>query len=189
MTEGGEQSPVSHPLKPEQRCCATWDNVRGSTAESQEWFAAAHFGSAMVQRLCDGLWSPSAQDKGIATPVLVRFVEMNIPWKKNYGHLGVPKQWPEDWDFFAAISACVNDAYYHGMWLLVHRAVCDFGLVEGNGVDKPWSAELLKAHQRVEDEAKHAAMRIAALVCSPLSLWASTYMDRICHSDTTRSRS
>lgn len=118
----------------------------------------------MAQKLCNGLWTAGVRERGIATDTLTNFIESNLAWKRNFGRLGVPKQWPEDWDFFAAISACVNDCIYHGLWLVVRRAIKDIGLAEGSGVETPWSAQLLQAHKRIEEESKHAAMRIAALV-------------------------
>lgn len=125
----------------------------------------------MGPRLYDGLWSPRVREMGVETSIVVFCAESFPMWSKKFRHLGVPKSWPEDWDFFAAISACANDLSYHSLWLHAESAIAVHGLHEGDGVEKPWSPELAKAHERIQREAVRAALRIAALVSDSASVY------------------
>jgi hypothetical protein len=84
-------------------------------------------------------------------------------WRDEHlSKLGVPSKWPEDWDFLAAIIACTTDVYYHCLWLVVMRAIDDFGVTESGNME-----ERKAIKERYKTESDHGAMRIAALV-SPL---------------------
>jgi hypothetical protein len=132
----------------------------------------------MCRRLCHQLYTPKVKEQGIPLSVLIGFANSNSKWRDQHlSKLGVPSKWPEHWDFLAAITACSTDVYYHCLWLVVMRAVDDFGILEikernrGNGGEV--NVEVQSVLERYRTESDHGAMRIAALVC--LSLFNQRY--------------
>ncbi|EIW70020.1 hypothetical protein TREMEDRAFT_30253, partial [Tremella mesenterica DSM 1558] len=138
--------------------------VQDTPTEAVAWFGAANAGAFMCRRLCEGLWIPRSKEYGITTPVLASFVRLNLKWRDQYlTKLGVPSKWPDSWDFLAAITACSTDVYYHCLWLVVWRAMEEFGLEETR-TGRPASEELVNLQSRIKGESEHGAMRIAALI-------------------------
>jgi hypothetical protein len=137
-----------------------------------EWFNSIHIGCHLARDISPDLWNNRVRENGIPTPLLIKFVEQNTAWRD--GHLtrmGVPSTWPDTWDFFEAISACTDDTFFHTMWLVMERAIQDFGLAEYKDLQAgricAVSAEVEAARRKVKEESEHGAMRIAALV----SVW------------------
>jgi hypothetical protein len=98
---------------------------------------------------------------GIPLPTLVELAHLISCWRDEHlSKLGVPSKWPEDWDFLAAITACSTDVYYHCLWLVVMRAIDDYGTIDA--ADNAEETRAVKERYRTESD--HGAMRIAALV-------------------------
>jgi hypothetical protein len=134
------------------------------------WLSAANAGCYICRKLCNGLWTSRVRQYGIATATLRDFVHYNSLWRDKYiTKLGVPSKWPDQWDFLAAISSCSTDAYYHCLWMIVHRAIKEFGLQDELDAAKDGRAnitqmELDSIKMRIKDEAERGAARLAALV-------------------------
>ena len=141
---------------------------------NQAWFTASIAGSSMCRKLCHQLYTPKVKQHGIPLSVLVEFANSNSKWRDEHlSKLGVPSKWPEHWDFLAAITACSTDVYYHCLWLVVMRAIHDFGILEikdGSRANDGTSLEVQGILERYRTESDHGAMRIAALVSLPYSL-------------------
>ena len=122
----------------------------------------------MCRKLCNHMWIPRVREKGILLSTLKDFNNCNSRWRDTHlSKLGVPTQWPEAWDFLAAITACSTDVYYHCLWLVVARAIKDYGVVElkqkDQGDHSPLPHDIDAVLQRYKEESDHGAMRIAAL--------------------------
>jgi hypothetical protein len=133
---------------------------------SEAWHTASLAGSTLSAKVSSQLFTRKVKGNGIPLSYLVETANTLSRWRDVYlSKLGVPSKWPEDWDFLAAITACSTDVYYHCLWLVVMRAIDDFGII-GSG-DNGEEANALK--ERYKTESDHGAMRIAALVCPPIS--------------------
>lgn len=120
----------------------------------------------MCRKLSADLWHPRVSANGIPLSVLRDFVHEHSSWRDAYlARLGVPLQWPDSWDFVAAIKACSTDIFYHELWLVAERAVRDFGIQGGSDESSHGmiNLEVSQMRERLKHEALHSAMRIAAL--------------------------
>jgi hypothetical protein len=86
-------------------------------------------------------------------------------WRETYLlKLGVPNvslsEWPEEWDFCAAMTACAVDVWYHLLWVLLAKKVEEVGIQNDGSADV--EAEHLRS--RVTEDGLLAALRTAALV-------------------------
>ena len=127
---------------------------------SEAWYAASLAGSTLSASLSAQLFTRKVKQNGIPLPCLVELARALSSWRDNHlFKLGVPSKWPEDWDFLAAITACSTDVYYHCLWLVVMRAIDDFGIIESVNMEEGKGMK-----ERYKTESDHGAMRIAALV-------------------------
>jgi hypothetical protein len=125
---------------------------------SEAWHTASLAGSTLSAKLSAQLFTRKFEQAGITLPCLVELAHALSSWRDEHlSKLGVPSKWPED--FLAAITACSTDVYYHCLWLVVMRAIDDFGII-GSG-DNGEEANAMK--ERYKTESDHGAMRIAAL--------------------------
>jgi hypothetical protein len=144
-----------------------------SSQYSEAWHAASLAGSALSAKLSAQVFTRKVKGNGIPLSYLVETANSLSRWRDEHlSKLGVPSKWPEDWDFLAAITACSTDVYYHCLWLVVMRAVDDFGII---GTENLEEAKAIK--ERYKTESDHGAMRIAALV-SHLVFFRSELMNR-----------
>jgi hypothetical protein len=61
------------------------------------------------------------------------------------------------------------------MWLILHRAVQEFGVRENNvsvRAGEPPVDEVVAVERQIAEEALHGALRISALVCLNSSVWS-----------------
>ncbi|WWC60912.1 uncharacterized protein I303_103488 [Kwoniella dejecticola CBS 10117] len=131
------------------------------------WFKIHHTYCSISYTLAKSLWIPSISARGIPFTILREFIHSSSIWRDKYlSSIGIPTIWPEHWDFLQAITTCTTDCYYHDLWLVVHKAIQDFGIreekspLERNESNK---FEIESIKRRVKEEAEHAALRIAAL--------------------------
>lgn len=142
--------------------------IRQLNPQTVLWFTAGAAGAFICRQLCHGLWIPRVRNSGIATHTLRDFVHSNSQWRDKYiAKLGVPLDWPQEWDFLAAISSCSTEAYYHSLWMIVHQAIEDYGLEDekkdrGAGVGD--YVELDSLRRRIMEESEHSALRVASLI-------------------------
>jgi len=137
-----------------------------SSQYSEAWYAASLAGSTLSAKISSQLFTRRVKPHGIPLPCLVELAHDLSNWRDEYlPKLGVPSKWPEDWDFLAAITACSTDVYYHCLWLVVMRAIDDFGIIESGNMEE---GKAIK--ERYKTESDHGAMRIAALVRPLISL-------------------
>jgi hypothetical protein len=140
---------------------------------SEAWHTASLAGSTLSAKLSAQLFTRKVKQHGIPLSCLVELAHALSSWRDNHlSKLGVPSKWPEDWDFLAAITACSTDVYYHCLWLVVMRAIDDFGIIESVNNEE---GKAIK--ERYKTESDHGAMRIAALV-SHLVFFKSELMNR-----------
>jgi hypothetical protein len=133
---------------------------------SEAWHTASLAGSTLSAKISAQLFTRQVRQNGITLPCLVEIAHALSSWRDEHlSKLGVPSKWPEDWDFLAAITACSTDVYYHCLWLVVMRAIDDFGII-GSG-DNGEEANAMK--ERYKTESDHGAMRIAALASPSIS--------------------
>ncbi|WWC89756.1 uncharacterized protein L201_004682 [Kwoniella dendrophila CBS 6074] len=129
------------------------------------WFKIYHTFCSICYTLAKSLWIPSVSSKGIPLGILREFIHSSSIWRDKYlSSVGIPTIWPNNWDFLQAISTCTVDCYYHNLWLIVHKAIQDFGIKEdinANGGGNKFEIDNMK--RRIKEEAEHAALRIAAL--------------------------
>lgn len=129
---------------------------------SEEWYQASLAYSVLSGDLSRKLFARQVKHAGIPVSTLNELINLISAWRDVYlSKLGVPSKWPEDWDFLAAITACSTDVYYHCLWLIVMRAIDDFGIISSE--DKAEEVKVIK--EKYKTESDHGAMRIAALVC------------------------
>ena len=84
---------------------------RRAELQSVAFLGAASAGSKMCRQLCADLWHPRVPDMGIPLAALETFINACSSWRDNFlSQLGVPSQWPNSWNFDAAITACSTDA-------------------------------------------------------------------------------
>lgn len=128
---------------------------------NEAYYAASLAGSILAAKISAQLYTRKVKSHGISVPVLVELAHNLSSWRDEHlSKLGVPPKWPEDWDFLAAITACSTDVHYHCLWLVVMRAIDDFGIIESENNGE----ELKGIKERYRTESNHGAMRIAALV-------------------------
>jgi len=133
---------------------------------SEAWYAASLAGSTLSAKLSSQLFTRRVKQHGIPLHCLVELAHDLSNWRDEHlPKLGVPSKWPEDWDFLAAITACSTDVYYHCLWLVVMRAIGDFGILESGNMEE---GKAIK--ERYKTESDHGAMRTAALVRPLISL-------------------
>lgn len=77
----------------------------------------------------------------------------------------MPASFPSpDQDFVATMKAATTDILFHGMWLVVERAVRDFGIQDVDDTARHMFAfEVQQMKDRLSQEAVHSAMRITML--------------------------
>ncbi|WOO81373.1 uncharacterized protein LOC62_03G004902 [Vanrija pseudolonga] len=137
-----------------------------TASDDDAWLTAARAGAVVCRKLSADLWHPRISANGIPLSVLRDFVHEHSSWRDAYlARLGVPLQWPDSWDFVAAIKACSTDIFYHELWLVAERAVRDFGIQGGSDESSHgmMNLEVSQMRERLKHEALHSAMRIAAL--------------------------
>lgn len=120
-------------------------------------------------------WRPRCLKEGLPVSDIKIFTDELTSWKERYlAQAGVPAIWPPTWDFAAAVAACTVDIVFHSTWPVIAEAVSDYGIREIKMMDRgdPLSLgkdpmetriECSRARDRVEQEALHASLRIAAL--------------------------
>ena len=129
---------------------------------SETFFKASLAGSALAAKLSTLLFNPRTKRHGVPFTTLLDLVHVVSSWRDEYlSKVGVPAKWPEDWGFLAAITACSTDVYHHCLWLIVTRAIDEFGIIQS----REDANEVVAIRERFKTESDHAAMRIAALVC------------------------
>ncbi|WWD09924.1 hypothetical protein V865_008054 [Kwoniella europaea PYCC6329] len=132
------------------------------------WFQIHRTICSITYTLAKSLWVPSVTAHGIPFKVLRDFIHSSSIWRDKYlSSIGIPTIWPDNWDFLQAINTCTCDCYYHDLWLIVHKAIQDFGIKEEksndiNGISRD-RFEIDNIKRRIKEEAEHAALRIAAL--------------------------
>ncbi|KAK8869613.1 hypothetical protein IAR55_000180 [Kwoniella newhampshirensis] len=138
----------------------------GVADDTEAWFAAAHAGASMCRALCKSLWIPQTSETGIPLSTLRDFIHQASQLRGDFvSRLGVPSKWPEEWDFIQAMTACATDSFWHCLWLVVDRAIVEFGVKEEkSGVGGGWMLEVDNVKRRIREESEHAALRITALV-------------------------
>jgi len=79
--------------------------------QSVAFLGASSAASRMCRQLCADLWHPRILETGIPLAALETFINACSSWRDNFlSQLGVPSQWPNSWNFHAAITACSIDA-------------------------------------------------------------------------------
>ena len=132
---------------------------------SEAWHIASLAGSTLSAKLSSQLFTRKVKQNGIPLSCLVETAHALSRWRDEHlSKLGVPSKWPEDWDFLAAITACSTDVYYHCLWLVVMRAIDDFGIVDSGSIEE---GKAIK--ERYKTESDHGSMRIAALASHLIS--------------------
>jgi len=133
---------------------------------SEAWYAASLAGSTLSAKISSQLFPRRVKQHGIPLHCLVESAHALSSYRDDHlSKLGVPSKWPEDWDFLAAITACSTDVYYHCLWLVVMRAIDDFGIIESGNMEEGRAIK-----ERYKTESDHGAMRIAALVRPLISM-------------------
>ncbi|WVQ71867.1 hypothetical protein IAR50_001409 [Cryptococcus sp. DSM 104548] len=136
------------------------------------WFSAVEDGASICRALALSLSSARTHTRGIPLTLLRNFIHAADIYQESFHHiLHLSSDWPED--FLQVIRACAMDTSHHALWLVVHRAVEEFGVKElkelGPGRRGSFShmgvgAEGHIAKKRIQGESEHAALRIAATV-------------------------
>nr|XP_019013725.1 uncharacterized protein I206_01796 [Kwoniella pini CBS 10737]OCF52506.1 hypothetical protein I206_01796 [Kwoniella pini CBS 10737] len=131
------------------------------------WFKIHHTFCSICYTLAKSLWIPSISARGIPFTILREFIHSSSIWRDKYlSSIGIPTIWPEHWDFLQAITTCTTDCYYHVLWLLIYKAINDFGIKEEKSILEKNDSnkfEIENIKRRIKEEAEHAALRIAAL--------------------------
>ena len=53
------------------------------------------------------LWRPATESDGVQIQTIWGFMQSLNEWKDNYlQHVGVPPNFPSDWDFISCVTAC-----------------------------------------------------------------------------------
>ncbi|WVQ78529.1 hypothetical protein IAT38_000615 [Cryptococcus sp. DSM 104549] len=134
------------------------------------WLSAAQSGASTCRALAHTLSHPRTPTSGVPLSILRTFIHSASLWRSAYlTKLGVPASWPANWDFLQATSACATDAFHHCLWLVVDRAVGEWGIAEerrgeGGRVAGGVGVEVESVKRRIKEESEHAALRITALV-------------------------
>ncbi|ORX33743.1 hypothetical protein BD324DRAFT_638421 [Kockovaella imperatae] len=133
------------------------------------WFSAASMSSALCRDLSRGLWNATAMKEGIRIASLRSYIASITTWKDKYlATLGVPEKVPDDWDFLNAITATGSDTYLHALWLVIERAIKDFGIYELKRMAEGESVSVDPDHeeirQKIKEESERAATRINGLI-------------------------
>nr|XP_031861170.1 uncharacterized protein CI109_003531 [Kwoniella shandongensis]KAA5528242.1 hypothetical protein CI109_003531 [Kwoniella shandongensis] len=155
---------ISHvdifPLIPDGK---TQSSVVDST---KSCFASAHAAATICRALCNSLWIPRTSQTGIPLATLRNFIHQASKYRDDFvSRLGVPTKWPEKWDFIQSMTSSATDSFWHCLWLIVDRAIGEFGVIEEKGrTGAGWSGvELESIKRRISEESEHAALRITAL--------------------------
>ncbi|ODN83388.1 hypothetical protein L202_01532 [Cryptococcus amylolentus CBS 6039] len=135
------------------------------------WFSAVENGASICRALALSLSSPITHTRGIPLTLLRNFIHAADAYQETFHRiLHLSSDWPED--FLQVIRACAHDTSYHALWLVVQRAVEEYGVEDeketGQG-KKGFSgmgvgAEVEGVKKRTQGESEHAALRIAATV-------------------------
>lgn len=133
----------------------------------QPWLFAARSAATTARRLID-LWTPRVAASGIPLTLLRDFVHEHTSWRDLYlNKLGIALPLPAHWSFEDAVKACSTDIFHHALWLVVDRAVRDFGIADGEDGGAMRSnmvaLEVATMRERLKGESAHAASRIAMI--------------------------
>ncbi|WVW82869.1 hypothetical protein I302_104881 [Kwoniella bestiolae CBS 10118] len=136
-----------------------------NTVDQATWFKLHRTLCNITYTLSKSLWVPSVSAQGIPFKILREFIHSSSIWRDKYlSSIGIPTIWPDNWDFLQAINTCTCDCYYHDLWLIVHKAIQDYGIREEKAIGVSRDRfEIDNIRRRVREEAEHAALRIAAL--------------------------
>ncbi|WVQ98940.1 hypothetical protein IAU59_006072 [Kwoniella sp. CBS 9459] len=131
----------------------------------QHWYNGCRQITSVFRSVSRALWIPKTAVAGIPISFLRDFIHRTSVWRDSHlSIIGAPAQWPEAWNFQQAITACSIDCLYHVIWLLVNRAMEEFGIAEEKSAMGGGIVEIESIMRRIKEEAEHAALRIAALV-------------------------
>ncbi|KAK6903149.1 hypothetical protein I203_108412 [Kwoniella mangroviensis CBS 8507] len=170
-TEDFDIDPVQHAMLSEGApIIVPLGGTEHNIVDQATWFQIHRTISSINYTLSKSLWVPSVAAHGIPFKILREFIHSSSIWRDKYlSSIGIPTIWPDNWDFLQAINTCTCDCYYHDLWLIVHKAIQDFGIKEeksnnggSNGIYRD-RFEIDNIKRRIKEEAEHAALRIAAL--------------------------
>ncbi|KAG8904857.1 hypothetical protein FRB99_001063 [Tulasnella sp. 403] len=152
--------------------------------DTRDLAATSQFGSpadpvlppGVQAAMCRWLWIPASEADGIPYDNLVGLVNMFSQWREEHlDRVGVPSNFEADWDFVAAVTACVYSFCLAVLRLSANlgsplrKAVDEYGIKEYNDITRSApdaSADLSEfeaLRNNIADEAQHGALRIAGL--------------------------
>ncbi|PWN37300.1 uncharacterized protein FA14DRAFT_107151, partial [Meira miltonrushii] len=96
------------------------------------WLNSALDQCEMMRSVYFTLWTPCAYEEGISARKLEKLVSAAYRWRSSHLALvGAPDQdWPSQWKFADAVTACSSDLNYHVVWLLMWQAIDEYGIAE-----------------------------------------------------------
>lgn len=96
------------------------------------WLNSALDQCEMMRSVYFTLWTPCAYEEGISARKLEKLVSAAYRWRSSHLALvGAPDtDWPSQWKFADAVTACSSDLNYHVVWLLMWQAIDEYGIAE-----------------------------------------------------------
>ncbi|KDN51297.1 hypothetical protein K437DRAFT_55129 [Tilletiaria anomala UBC 951] len=135
-------------------------NLNGNEAGHSLWIQAQGDLIEVYRLLSKTIWAHRRVQRGVSLHDLQSLVKRCNAWKAEYLHrIGIPRNWPKDWDFIAAISACTSENQYTVLWFAM------FMSLEEHGMDcEPHQRQQADDLQRhIYNETLHWALRMADL--------------------------
>ncbi|KAK7690393.1 hypothetical protein QCA50_007051 [Cerrena zonata] len=150
------------------------DNSQVSPREQlQGYYRAAHALARMSRQMSRYLWRPATESDGVPVQTVWGFMNSLDEWKDQYlNQVGVPPNFPSDWDFISCVTACASDVTYHIQWIILFSAVDDYGIREQNDLVRTGSPgetnttsheEIENSKKKLYEDTLHGACRIAGL--------------------------
>ncbi|KAI0081557.1 hypothetical protein K474DRAFT_1656349 [Panus rudis PR-1116 ss-1] len=165
----------------EKAVSASADNFRGDNSQVSPreqlqflgYYRAAHALARISRQMSRQLWKPSTETDGIPLQTIWGSMEQLSEWKTQfYSQVGVPPNFPVNWDFISCVTACASDATYNIQNIILFFAVDDFGITEEHELFKAHSSpeqtavmmqKIEQTKKKLFDDTLHSASRIAAL--------------------------
>lgn len=96
------------------------------------WLNSALEQCEMMRSVYFTLWTPCAYEEGVSARKLEKLVSAAYRWRSSHLALvGAPDpDWPSQWKFADAVTACSSDLNYHVVWLLMWQAIDEYGIAE-----------------------------------------------------------
>ncbi|CAL1712740.1 unnamed protein product [Somion occarium] len=139
----------------------------------QGYYRAAHALARICRQMSRHLWRPATESDGVPLSTVWGFMNSLNQWKDEYyAKVGVPPNFPSNWDFISCVTACASDVTYHIQWIVLFSAVDDYGIQEQNDLVRTADsgdantakhAEIEAIKKKLYDDTLYSACRIAGL--------------------------